>query len=495
MDIILQLERWLEDEKAQRVFWLNGLAGTGKTTITQTFAEISFADGNLGASFFCSRDFEYRSNLQVIFPTLAFQLAYRYPSFREQLVRVLKANRGIERESLCSQVEKVIVGPLKATNIRTLIIIDALDECKDNEPASAILSVLSRYVCKIPQVKFFITGRPEPRVRTGFRLKSLRPITKVVRLHDVECSLVDSDIKLFFRTQLTEITEARSDCGLGEDWPSSGDIDILCKKAARLFIYAATVIKFVSSSELDTPTSRLALIISLPQSTIYEGKSGIDQLYTQVLEQAFRNVHTDNEGLYFQLRSVLGAVFLAFNPLPIEALSILLRILDIPTILRSLHSLLLVPKSLAYPIRVFHKSFPDFLMDPGRCRDERFFVNPSVYHEEILLLCLNLMEERLKRNICDLDNYAILSEVRDISTRRKECIGDALEYACRFWAKHLVETSSSSHNIKKVLKAIDEFFTTYLLFWIEALIIMRSLDVGVRALDNVQQWYTSVSSK
>ena len=76
VDIILQLERWLEDEKAQRVFWLNGLAGTGKTTITQTFAEISFADGNLGASFFCSRDFEYRSNLQVIFPTLAFQLVY-----------------------------------------------------------------------------------------------------------------------------------------------------------------------------------------------------------------------------------------------------------------------------------------------------------------------------------------------------------------------------------------------------------------------------------
>ena len=63
------------------MFWLNGLAGTGKSTIAQTFAEISFADGKLGASFFCSRDFENRSNLQVIFPTLAFQLAYRYPLF------------------------------------------------------------------------------------------------------------------------------------------------------------------------------------------------------------------------------------------------------------------------------------------------------------------------------------------------------------------------------------------------------------------------------
>ena len=75
-DVLLQLENWLKDEQDHRVFWLNGLAGTGKSTITQTFAEISFADGDLGASFFCSRDFEDRSNLQMVFPTLAFQLAY-----------------------------------------------------------------------------------------------------------------------------------------------------------------------------------------------------------------------------------------------------------------------------------------------------------------------------------------------------------------------------------------------------------------------------------
>jgi len=66
-------------EKNQSVFWLNGLAGTGKSTIAQTFAETTFVDGKLGASFFCLWDFENQSNLQMIFPTLAFQLAYQYP--------------------------------------------------------------------------------------------------------------------------------------------------------------------------------------------------------------------------------------------------------------------------------------------------------------------------------------------------------------------------------------------------------------------------------
>jgi hypothetical protein len=214
------------------------------------------------------------------------------PCFREQLLQVLRANPGIGRESLCSQMEKLIVGPFQATQIPTLIIIDALDECRDEEPASALLSVLSRYVDKIPLVKFFITGRPEPRIRSGFRLESLRPHTDVLRLHDVEPDLVDSDIKLFLKTQLTDIAKNRSNCNFVEDWPSPQDIDTLCKKAAGFFIYASTVVKFVAS-QYHPPDERLALIISLPQDTSHEGKLGIDLLYTQVLEQASSDVDQD----------------------------------------------------------------------------------------------------------------------------------------------------------------------------------------------------------
>ena len=493
-DILLQLERWLKDEQDHHVFWLNGLAGTGKSTITQTFAEVSFAGGKLGASFFCSRDFEDRSNLHAIFPTIAFQLAYRYPLFREQLLRVLKAAPGIGRESLCSQMERVIVEPLKATRIRTLIIIDALDECKDEEPASAILSVLSRYVEKIPRVKFFITGRPEPRIRSGFRLRSLRPITEVLRLHDVERSSVDSDIKLFFKTQLSGIAETRSDDSFAEDWPSPSGIDILCKKAAGLFIYASTVVKFITSRH-HTPTERLNLIISLPQSTAREGKSEIDPLYTQILGQAFFGVELDEKELYSHFRSVVGVVLLVFNPLPVKALSTLLGISDISTTLHSLHSVLLFPNNKADPIQAFHKSFPDFLMDAERCKDNRFFISPSVHHQEILFSCLSLMKERLKKNICNLDKYTLLSEVEDISTCKKEYIGIALEYACRFWTKHLACVSSTGHNVEEVYKAVDEFFTKNLLFWIEVLVIVGHLDVSIYAINDVRQWYNSVSCK
>ena len=495
-DVLRQINHWLTNKQDQRIFWLNGLAGTGKSTIAQTFAETSFADGNLGASFFCSRDFEDRSNLQMILPTLAFQLAYRYPPFRQELLQVVRANPDVTREALCSQMEKLIVGPFQTTQIQTLIIIDALDECQDTEPASALLSVLSRYLDKIPLVKFFITGRPEPRIRSGFRLMALRPHMDVLRLHDVEPSSVDSDIKLFLKTQLANVAVHRSNCDLGEDWPSPHDIGILCKKAAGFFIYAATVIKFVQSQH-HQPNERLTLITSLPQDTSHEGTSGIDLLYTQVLKQAFCDVNSQDHEFYSHLKSVVGAVLLVFNPLSVRTLSNLLRNCYTPSrmsnALRPLHSLLLVPESMEDPVQIFHKSFPDFLTDPQRCTDEQFFVDPSVHHMELLLSCLNLMKRGLKKNICHLDDHVILSKVEDLSVHLKVHIGDALEYACHFWANHLSRIPSNSPDTKEVQKAMDEFSTTHLLHWIEVLCLTGNLDAGVYALNVTRQWYISVS--
>ena len=490
--VLQQLDDWLEDTQGQRVFWLNGLAGTGKSTIAQTFAEIAFAEGKLGASFFCSRGSEDRSNLQSIFPTLAFQLAYQYPLFREELLQVLRANPGIGQQSLYSQLEKVIVGPFEATGISTLIIIDALDECRDEEPASAILSMLSRCVDQIPNVKFFITGRPEPRIRSGFRLESLVPITEVLKLHEIKPEVVDSDIGLFFQMKLTNLAKNRSDCNLTEGWPSPLDIEILCKKAAGFFIYASTVIKFVTSKTC-TPAEQLNRIISLPQSTSYEGKSGLDLLYTQVLEQAIDDVDMDDKELHSRFKAVVGTVVLVFNPLSVKALSDFLREPGTPTTLRSLHSLLLVPDSTEDPVHIYHKSFPDFITDPKRCNDQQFLVDPSVHHRRILLSCLDLMGERLKRNVCDLDDHAVLSEVKDLPVYRKTYIGDALGYACQFWTRHLVEIHGNGHGVEEVYKAIDGFFTTHLLFWVEVLCLMGNLNGGVYALKDVQQWCMLVS--
>jgi hypothetical protein len=169
-------------------------------------------------------------------------------------------------------------------------------------------------------------------------------------------------------------------------------------------------------------------------------------------------VDSDDQEFYQNFRSVAGAVLLVFNPLSMRSLSNLLVTLVHPP-----KSLTLYPPSTLFslsqisaedPIQTFHKSFPDFLMDPGRCKDKRFFVDPPVHHRRILFSCLDLMRERLRRNICNLDDYTVLSEVKDLPTHLKTHIGDALGYACQFWTSHLVEFLVAAMMLRKCTRQL-----------------------------------------
>ena len=137
---------WAKNPQSRNVFWLNGLAGTGKSTIAQSFSEAVAKEGLLGASFFCSRDYLDRKELKHIFPTLAYQLACHYPHFQSHIISIIKNNPTLAHTSLISQLENLLISPLSGKNISCIIVIDALDECIDNEPSSAILSVLGQFI-------------------------------------------------------------------------------------------------------------------------------------------------------------------------------------------------------------------------------------------------------------------------------------------------------------------------------------------------------------
>ena len=103
------------------------------------------------------------------------------------------------------------------------------------------------------------------------------------------------------------------------------------------------------------------------------------------------------------------------------------------------------------------------------------------------------MKKRLKKNICNLRDYAVLSEVQNLSARREACIGSSLVYACRFWTRHLASVPGDGPHAKRIQEGIDEFFAKRLLCWIEVLSIAGHLGVAVYAINEIRQWYISVS--
>jgi len=167
-------------------------------------AERLFADGQLGASFY-SRDFEDQSNLHFIFPTLAAQLARRSTEFRSIFDPLAQSDPGIAYESLYNRMEQLIVQPLVKSAISTVIFIDSLDKCKDEEPASETLSVLGQFISRIPKMKIFVTGRPELSILEGFRLTLVAQGMDAFVLHEVESSRVSGDMRLFFKHRFAEL--------------------------------------------------------------------------------------------------------------------------------------------------------------------------------------------------------------------------------------------------------------------------------------------------
>jgi hypothetical protein len=461
------------------------LAGTGKSTIAQTIAERVFAEGQLGASFFCSRDFEDRSNLHFIFPTLAIQLARRYTKFRSIFIPLVRSDPEIAHESLYNQMNKLIVKPLIKSSISTIIVIDALDECKDEESTSAILSVLGQFVSKIPEVKFFLTGRPEPRIRKGFCLPLIAKATDVFVLHEVESNQVGNDIQLFFRQKFSELADHQG--GL-KDWPTKEQLDLLCDRAAGLFVYAMATVKFINCNNKN-PKKQLDRLLQSPDSA-WEGKTKfkanmtLDSLYTSILQDTFGDDDPEDDPKF---RSILGAVILAVNPLSPSAIAILLGFdtEDVLPALSSAHSLLILQEDVNHPVRSFHKSFPDFITDPARCVNQRFCVSPPNHHMELLVGCLELMNQRLEQNMCKLPEGVVNSEVGDLQERVERYIDHSLRYACTSWHKHLINVPA--HKLK-ITPILHQFLEGKFLFWLEVLSVLGSAREAVNALEVAAKW-------
>ena len=134
-------------------------------------------------------------------------------------------------------------------------------------------------------------------------------------------------------------------------------------------------------------------------------------------------------------------MILATNPLSPSTIATLLDFdtEEVFPLLSSVHSLLTLQEDVDRPVRPFHKSFPDFIVDPARCANPRFRVCPPDHHTELLVGCLELMSRRLEQNMCQLPDGVTNSGVGDLREGAGRYVDQALQYACRSWHKHLVD--------------------------------------------------------
>jgi len=222
VDILNRVFRWIKDLKAQQIFWLGGMAGTGKTSIAWSICKRVQADDTLclGGGFFCSRSTgsAAQRDVRCVIPTLAQLFARQSHEFAAALAAELKEEPDLVYKQVGVQVERLLRKPLAAapSSTKTIVfIIDALDECGD-QPTTSTLSDISEAHAAVSEmlealidfsrssinlpIRFIVTSRPETHIRETSVTDN--KVASALHLHTIDKSQVTSDIRLYINKTL-----------------------------------------------------------------------------------------------------------------------------------------------------------------------------------------------------------------------------------------------------------------------------------------------------
>ncbi|CAG8724179.1 2066_t:CDS:2, partial [Acaulospora colombiana] len=279
-DILAEIDAWTLDLNSPNILWIQGYPGAGKSVIASTFVSRLQRSGRLGSSFFFQREKDVLTTMNALWKKVAFDISRRYTSVRALVVAKLRevehySNRGdintLFREIIHEPLENSGDIPIEKLPI---VVIDALDECGGLEGAKStqrtrLVRTLELW-SKLPKrFKLIVTSRQEFDIRRVFQKTDHCPLD--ISVGHNESSF--KDIKSFLEYRFTSITNQYTSLS-DEEWPGLQIIDKLATKAAGLFIWAETVVKFIHQGD---PKTRL--------NRILEGNnSGVVDLYSRILD-------------------------------------------------------------------------------------------------------------------------------------------------------------------------------------------------------------------
>ncbi|KAJ5107290.1 hypothetical protein N7456_003965 [Penicillium angulare] len=468
-----QVTDWAEDFDSKLIFWLNGMAGTGKSTIARTLAQIFKEKGLLGASFFFKKGEADRGNARRFISTITKQLMSHHRQLAPDILKAIENDPDLSTKALGQQFDNLLLQPLlnskQSETTSIVIVIDALDECENEDDISIILRLLPKLEKSTSfRLRIFLTSRPELPIRLGFE-QTQNYQDRI--LHELPNPVIEHDIRLFLEDRFSKIKTKRR---IREEWPTDDTMENLVKMAVPLFIFAATVCRFVG--EGIHPERRLKKFLDFQAVTT---ASQMDQMYQPVLNNllpfdeniASEEYLEESEEVLEEFRSTVGVIILLAVPMSIESIAGLLKIQpkDISDILDPLHSVISVPNETGASVRILHLSFRNYLVNT----DSKFRVDETETHWKIALACFRVMECKLKRNICNLSSYAYLRE--DIASDLvDQFFSEELRYSCLHWSYHL-ERSKDRFVEEQTLS----FLKKHLFHWLEAMsLISGAADIA-----------------
>ncbi|KAJ7433071.1 hypothetical protein B0H11DRAFT_772659 [Mycena galericulata] len=344
------------------ICWLYGPAGAGKSAIMQTLSRRLQDAGRLGGSFFFKRGHRTRGNAEVLFATLAYQLAIHNNRLKVLISKTVEDDPSVVARSMNDQFHELIARPCQSLDNHPphILLIDGLDECDRHSAQLEVLRVVGNAARNHTlRLKVLIASRPESYLREEFEESFFYGLYDSL---NVEQSF--DDVRKYFLHEFSRIyREHRTMRAVPRPWPSPQVVDELVHRSSGHFIYVATVIRFIDDRDF-RPIERLETVL-IPTSESDSPFEPLDQLYTHILS----TVPTRSRARLLDVLCCMKNL----GHLSLGNMEQLLRLEpgDFQLTLRRLHSLVYLPNESDsnQQLGVHHASFQDFLEDPIRSGD------------------------------------------------------------------------------------------------------------------------------
>ncbi|KAJ3279383.1 hypothetical protein HK104_001513 [Borealophlyctis nickersoniae] len=426
---------WAERDE-ERVLWVQGGPGVGKSVCAAIVAD-EFQKGLLlGGTFFCRHNDDVRKD----------------PQSPDVLTKPIR-----------EQFDILILEPLKTLerpNKKVAFVVDALDECGTVENRSPILSVIAEEWRKLPSfVKLFVTSRQTPDIVQA--LKDLQPITTL----NPDDSRNLTDLRLYAQSFLKK-------------WDREGDINILVDelivKSNGLFIW------------MNLARLQIERCTSLPaaKAIMFDLPGSLDVMYERNMAAAYESEP--------HFHNVLAGLIAAAEPVSVKGLAGLTGVDEtvVMRICERLETMIVADQDV---VKEKHKSVTEYLTDDRRCQPH-FYINSRLTDRTLALRCLSILSTQLHKNILNLPPFTRLSAIRDLPDMIAKHIPEHLAYACKYWTRHLRLAEIGSGVIARfggdleLTSAAERILKEKLLEWVECCAVLGRCDVVATSMAELGKW-------
>ncbi|KAF8642043.1 hypothetical protein AX16_009719 [Volvariella volvacea WC 439] len=361
-EITHDITSWVTNTETMgnKILWLRGAVGTGKTTLARTVASSLDRMGLLVGDFFFFRADKLRNHTLNVIPTLAYRMSMRVPQFGAVVERSIAQNASILNAPLKEQWEALILRPLAESSSfyhftgRPLIVIDGIDECSSVEDQDTLLSYVSILAHQSP-FTFLLSSRPDPHLDAAiYSIMQNQPqmFRSPITLGDTDDARRDIE------------TVVRDELSLGSPAPEfvTEVVDLISWYSAGQFSYAIQAASYLRRAlPCASPLTRDFLVSPSAQKSVF---STLDEQYNSILRRVINTL--SDQGVtalrlaLFHLSNIRSDSIEVISALWGQDVQLLQSVLSL------LPSVLLIPSSGTVDVKIHHPSFRDYLTNPTR---------------------------------------------------------------------------------------------------------------------------------